>query len=120
MKYIFQFTIIAAISFVGELLGVLVPLPVPASIWGLLLLLVLLMTGLLQLRHVEKAADFLIQIMPLLFIGPTVSVLSLASGLADYIVAILVICIVSTVIVMAVTGLIAQAILRRREGQRDE
>lgn len=120
MEYVFQFLIIAAISFVGELLSLLLPLPIPGSVYGLLLLLLLLSTGLLKLRQVEKAGDFLVQIMPLLFIGPTVSILSVLDVVADSLVAILVICAITTIIVMAVTGLTAQAMLRRKGGKDDE
>ena len=38
MKYLFQFTIIGVITAIGELLNLLLPLPVPASIYGLVLL----------------------------------------------------------------------------------
>lgn len=120
MEFIFQFLIIAAVSFVGELLSLLLPLPIPGSIYGLLLLLLLLSTGLLKLRHVEKAGDFLVQIMPLLFIGPTVGILSVLDVVADSLPAILVICAVTTILVMAVTGLTAQAMLRRKEGDDHE
>ena len=42
MKYIHQFLIIMAISFIGELLSLL-PLPVPASVYGLFILLIYLL-----------------------------------------------------------------------------
>ena len=120
MEYVFQFLIIAAISFVGELLSLLLPLPIPGSVYGLLLLLLLLVTGLLKLRQVEKAGDFLVQIMPLLFVGPTVGILSVLDVVADSLVSILAICAITTIIVMAVTGLTAQAMLNRKGADKDE
>lgn len=120
MEYVFQFLIIAVISFVGEILSLTLPLPIPGSVYGLLLLLLLLSTGLLKLRHVEKAGDFLVQIMPLLFIGPTVGILSVLGVVADSLPAILAICAVTTIIVMAVTGLTAQAMLNRKGADKDE
>ena len=42
MKYFRQFFIILAISFVGEILHMVLPLPVPASIYGLVLMLLAL------------------------------------------------------------------------------
>ena len=120
MKYIFQFLIIAVISFVGELLSLLLPLPIPGSVYGLLLMLLLLSTGLLKLHQVEKAGDFLVQIMPMLFIGPTVGILSVLGVVADSLAAILVICAVTTIIVTAVTGLTAQAMLRGKEEEGHE
>ena len=44
MKFIRQFLIIILISFAGELLHAILPLPVPASIYGLLILLAGLQT----------------------------------------------------------------------------
>ena len=64
MKFVRQFMIILAISFVGELLHALLPLPVPASIYGLVLMLIGLQTGILPLSAVNEAGGFLIEIMP--------------------------------------------------------
>ena len=64
MKFVRQFMIILAISFVGELLHALLPLPVPASIYGLVLMLIGLQTGILPLNAVNEAGGFLIEIMP--------------------------------------------------------
>lgn len=120
MTYMFQFLIIAAVSFVGELLSLVVPLPIPGSVYGLLLLLVLLITGVVKLRHIEKAADFLIQIMPMLFIAPAVSVLPIFDRVADSLLAVALVCVVSTLVVMIVTGVVAQALVNRKEGRKHE
>ena len=112
MEYVFQFLIIAAVSFSGELLSLLLPLPVPASVYGLVLMLLLLCTGVIRLQQVEKTADFLISIMPLLFMGPNVSLLSVIGGISGSLPGIFVVCLVSTVVVLGVTGRTAQAVLR--------
>ena len=57
-----------AVSFVGEILHAVLPLPIPASIYGLVLMLALLMTGALKLDTVEDAGKFMIEIMPVMFI----------------------------------------------------
>ena len=64
MKYFKQFGIILTVSFLGELLHALIPLPVPASIYGLVLMLAALITGLIPLDRVREAGSFLIEIMP--------------------------------------------------------
>ena len=66
MKYLKQFGIILILSFAGELLNLLIPLPIPASIWGFALMFVCLQTGLLKLDYVKDTAIFLIEIMPLI------------------------------------------------------
>ena len=68
MKYIRQFMIIILISFVGEVLHYLLPLPISASIYGLVLMLVGLASGLIPLAAVKDTAYFLVETMPLMFI----------------------------------------------------
>ena len=42
MKYVIQFLIIAAFAIIGELLHWFIPLPIPASIYGIVLLFIAL------------------------------------------------------------------------------
>ena len=72
MKYITQLLYILLFSGLGELLEKVIPLPIPAAIYGLILLLIALCTGLLKEEKVADAADFLIAIMPVLFVAPAV------------------------------------------------
>ena len=60
MKYIRQFVIILFISFIGEALKYVLPLPIPASIYGLVLMFVLLETKVLKVEAVQDAGKFLI------------------------------------------------------------
>lgn len=125
VKYLKQMTVIMAVSFIGEFLNRVLPLPVPGSVYGLVLMFLLLVTGLIRSEQVEDAGGFLVKIMPVLFIGPSVSLITVMGGLADRLVPILAVCILSTMAVMAVTGLTAQAVLKRtagreRSGLRDE
>ena len=57
MKYVRQLLIILLISFLGEVCKYLLPFPIPASIYGLLLLFTALMTGILKLSSI-KQQDF--------------------------------------------------------------
>ena len=75
MKYMKQFGIIILIALSGEFLEKLLPLPVPGSIYGLGIMLALLMSGLLKVEAVKESADFLIEIMPLMFIPAAVGLL---------------------------------------------
>ena len=58
MKLLKQFLIILAISFLGEILKYLLPLPVPASIYGMVILFIGLLTGLIPLNSVRSAGKF--------------------------------------------------------------
>lgn len=122
MKFMRQMTIILGVSLLAELMELLIPLPIAASMYGLVLMLLGLVTKVIPLEKVEGAADFLIDIMPLLFVPPTVSVIANVEALKTMLVPLLVICIVTTVLIMAVTGRVAQGIMRggRKEDVSDE
>ena len=68
MKYLRQLLMILIFSFIGEVLHAVIPIQMPASIYGLVLLFIALMTGMVKLPQVHEAARFLIEIMPLMFI----------------------------------------------------
>lgn len=112
MKLLRQFGIILLITFVGELLKSLLPFPIPASIYGMLLMLVALMNGVFRLEAVEQAADFLIEIMPILFVPAAVGLMDVWNELKSMLLAVLVITAVVTVLVMAVTGMVTQWMIR--------
>lgn len=122
MKYIKQFALIAFLTFLGEMLNLLLPLPVPASIYGMVLLFLALQTGILKLSQVEETADLLLGVMPVFFISPTVSLMSSIGVIRDSLAGVLVTCFVSTVVVMVVTGLVSQAVIRhtKKEGSKNE
>ena len=115
MKYIKQFAVIGTITFCGELLNLLLPFPVPASIYGMVLLFVCLLTGIIKLSAIEETADLLLSVMPIFFISPTVSIMSSVGLMKDQLLGIFLTCIVSTMVVMAVTGWVAQAVMKRGE-----
>ena len=119
MKYLKQFAIILAVCLVGEGLKALLPLPIPASIYGLVLMLVFLMTGLLRLEQVENAADFLIQIMSPMFIPAAVGLMQSYHLLAPSLFAYAVIIAASTVAVMAVSGRITQRVIRKKNTEEN-
>ncbi|MCI8332813.1 MAG: CidA/LrgA family protein [Clostridiales bacterium] len=115
MKVIKPLAIIFFVSFLGEALHVLLPfLPVPASIYGLVIMLAGLLSGVIKLETVKTTASWLIAFMPLMFIGPSVQLMVSLRGQGSFIPAFIVISIVSTVVVMAVTGLVCQALIRKK------
>ena len=117
MKYLSQFAIILVISLLGEVIHALVPLPVPASVYGLLLLFIALMTGVIKLHQVEKAADLLIELMPLFFVPPGVSLITNWADISGLLLPFVAVVVISTVVVMAVTGRVTQALIRRGKGR---
>ncbi|MBD8972825.1 MAG: CidA/LrgA family protein [Clostridiales bacterium] len=112
MKYMKQFCLIMFISFLGEVLHHYLPLPIPSSIYGLVILFVGLMTGVVKLSHVEETGRFLIEIMPLMFIPAAVGLLESWGILAPIWIPIVGITLITTVIVMIVSGKITQFVIR--------
>lgn len=108
MRFIKQFSIILVISLIGEILHSFIPLPIPASIYGLLLMLAGLCTKIIPLDSVKETSFFLIDIMPLMFIPAAVGLLDSWGLLRPILIPFLVITIVSTIVVMAMTGKVTQ------------
>ena len=111
MLYLRQFCIILFVSFLGELLHVMIPLPIPASVYGLVLMLLALCTGIIKLNQVKETAGFLIEIMPVMFIPAAVGLLDSWPFLRPVWLPVIVITLASTVIVMAVTGKVTQKMI---------
>lgn len=118
MKILRQFMIILLISFLGEVLKAVLPLPVPASVWGLILMLAALRTGMIKLSQVSDAAVFLIEIMPVMFIPAGVGLLNAWGVLQPVWIPVGVITVLTTVIVMAVTGKVTQAVIQNSKKKR--
>jgi holin-like protein len=120
MKYMKQLLIILAFTGVGEALAYLVPFPIPAAIYGLVLLLIALGTGLLKTSQVKDAANFLISIMPILYVPICVKILEYWGVISQNAAAIVSITVVSTFLVFAVSGLVTQAIMKKKERKRHD
>lgn len=120
MKLLYQFGIILFVTFLGEVLYAFIPLPIPASIYGLLLMLFCLCTKMIKLDQVKIAADFLLDIMPPMFIPAAVGLIVVCKELQSVLIPILVITVVTTVVVMGVTGRTAQGILHRNRRGEEE
>ena len=104
MKYLKQFLIILAVSFIGEAFHHIIPLPVPASIYGLVLMFILLCAKVLKLDDVKDTAEFLILIMPVMFIPAGVKLMVSWNDLRPVLLPAVLILLVTTVLVFFVTG----------------
>lgn len=116
MKYLKQLLIIFIITCIGEILKFFIPLPIPASIYGMVLMLVVLVTGIIKLENVKEAGLFLVEIMPVMFIPPAVGLINTWGQLSSMFIPVLVITVVSTFAVMIVTGKFTDFLLSRKNG----
>lgn len=117
MKYLKEVLIITTVSLTGEILKYFIPLPVPASIYGLLIMLILLFSGVVKIERVKTTASFLISIMSVMFIPPAVAVISEWDNMKSMLIPLFVISTVTTVITFAVSGKVTDALLK---GEDDE
>ncbi len=104
---------ILAISFIGEILKYFLPLPIPASIYGMMILFIGLLTGIIPLEAVKDVGKFLIEIMPVMFIPAGVGLMSSWVNLKPVLLPVSIITVVSIVTVMIATGRTSQWIIRR-------
>ena len=116
MKYLHQAVILAAITFAAEIIKYLLPLPIPVSIYGLVLLFLLLKTGILPLEKIQDVGDLLLELMPLLLVPASVSFVTALDTVQEMLLPVLIMGLVGTLLVMVITGRVAQAVIRRRKG----
>lgn len=113
MKYVIQFMIIIGFSFIGEFLHYILPLPIPASIYGIVLLFAALELKILKVNDIREVSSFLIAVMPMMFIPAAVGLVNswdiISSSLLKYII----VTFVTTFVVMGVSGLLTQFVIRK-------
>ncbi|MCL2058483.1 MAG: CidA/LrgA family protein [Oscillospiraceae bacterium] len=120
MAYIKQFGIILGVTFVAEIIRFLVPLPIPAGVYGLVLMLVALKTGLIKLEWVKDAGLFLVGLLQLMFIPAAVGLIDSYAGFSDILPQSILAVLVSTTLVIAATGVVVQRALKRTLKRSDK
>ena len=120
MKYLKQFTIILAVSFVGEILHKIISLPIPSSIYGIVLLFFLLETKQLPVEAVAETGKFLLEIMPVMFIPAAVGIIDAWDVIRPSLLSYAMITFVSTVLVMVSAGKVTQAIIKKGKARKTD
>lgn len=114
MTFLKPLSIIFACTFAGELMRYTIPLPIPANIYGLLLLFFLLVTKIVPLSSVESTGNFLIDIMPVMFVPAGVGIISSWQSLSSILIPYIAILVISTIVVHSVTAKIADVIINKK------
>lgn len=112
------FFILTGLYLAGEGISRYFDLTLPGGVIGMVLLTGLLVSGMLDIRRVELAADLLLEKMSLFFVPAGVGLLVYAELVAAHWPAILLVGALSFICVLAVTGITVQALVRWR-GRRD-
>lgn len=115
MKIFKQLFIILGINLAGELLSSYLNLPLPGSITGMILLLILLLTGVVKEHQIRETADYMLQNMGFFFIPAGVSILISYQALEGHYFQTVLAIVISTVLVLAITALATQLLININE-----
>lgn len=115
MKYIRQICVIFVFSFLGELCHAIIPLSIPASVYGMILLFTALRLKIVPKESVKEAGSFLVALLPLIFVVPAVGLLEYWHMIAGHAVAFGFLIVCSLVITFAVSGLVTQIVIRSKK-----
>ncbi len=117
MKYLYQAGIIFLFTFLGEALTALIPLPIPAAIWGLLLMFAALCTKLIRVQQIRECSAFLTALLPALFVAPAVNLMDQAKALLGSLPRVIAIVLISTAVTLLAAGRVTQALIKREKGE---
>lgn len=113
VNYLRQGLLIFGFTLLGEALHALLPFPIPAAIYGLVLLFAALCLRIVKVAHIKQLSGFLLTIMPLFFVSPAVNLLQSWGLLLPNLGYILLLIAVSTILVFAVSGLVCQTVCKK-------
>ena len=119
MKYLKQFLLIMLFSFLGELCRYLIPYPIPASIYGMLLMFGALSLKIVKLDNIREGGYFLTSCLPVLFVAPVVNLMDCWDRIRDNWLAVSLIVVVSTLVTFGVSGMVTQWFMNRRKAGAD-
>ncbi|MDR1903556.1 MAG: CidA/LrgA family protein [Treponema sp.] len=118
MKILRQLGVLFIICFTAQIIHSVLPLDFPAGIIGLIMLLLLLISGLLRTEHIAEPANFLLANLSFFFIPATVRVINYLAVLKNTAIQIMLICVITTIVTFAVTALsvtFTMKLLRRKD-----
>lgn len=113
MKYVLQVTIILGITFLGEVLGKIIPLPIHSSIYGMAILFLLLLSGKLALKEIEETGMFFITYMPIFILPAGIGLMDSFGTLVSEFMKVSSIMILPTIFVLIVSGKVTEWMLKK-------
>mgnify|MGYP003289439759 FL=1 len=118
MKYIFQFCILMVFVLLGEVCEHFIPLPIAGSIYGLVLLFLALVFGVVKLHWVEDVANWFHNTMSLFFVAPAVAVIDIWGDIADIWWILVLLMVAAYLVTMITTGITADALIHDSDKKR--
>lgn len=106
-------------TLMGETMQRILPLPIPASVYGLVLLFASLCAGIVKLEQVKETGHFLVSILPILFVTPTVSILEHWNLIAPRLIPIAALILGSTMLTFGISGTVTRLISKKEDSGHD-
>ena len=119
MKYLNQFLIIMGFTLAGEALQRLIPLPIPASVYGIVLLFSALCLKVVKVEQVKDAGGFLTSILPILFVSPVVGILENWALIKNALLPMFLLVVATTMTTFGISGRVTQWMMKRKGGGGD-
>ena len=119
MKYLAQFCIILGYTFIGEALQRILPLPIPGSVYSLILLFLSLCFGVRRLDEVKETAHYLTTILPVMFVAPAVGIVEYLDMVRSSLIPIVLVILATTVITFGITGTLVQRFLKKEDDNHE-
>jgi len=113
MTYLSQLAIIIGITYASEVIVNVFKIPFPGSVLGMLVLFACLKLKWIKLSSIKESGEMLLNHLPIMFVPLGVGIYQYADHIKNEAVALIAIIMVTTVIVMSVTGLAVQRIKRK-------
>lgn len=111
MKIFREALIILGIYLLGELISKGLSLPIPGNILGMIILLILLCCNIVKVEKVETVSNFFLDHLAFFFVPAGVGLLTSFDSIKDSLILIILLCIITTSIVIVVTGLTVQIVM---------
>jgi len=122
MKILIQIGVIFGLYWISQCIEAVLPIPFPASVISMLLLLALLLLRLIKVEQIREKTDFVLGNLSFFFVPVIASVINYVDVIAENAVALLVISLVTTVLTFGVTAWVVQLTRRaldRRKGETE-
>ncbi|WP_026894916.1 CidA/LrgA family protein [Clostridiisalibacter paucivorans] len=117
MNILLQFGIIVGIWQIGELISYWTNLPIPGTVLGMIILFILLNTKIIKIEDLKISSDFLLNNLAFFFIPAGVALIGSIGVLKDAWLSLLIITLLTTFIVMGITGLIVENMIKWRKNK---
>lgn len=119
MKFFRESILLLSIYFVGEIISKGLNLPIPGNIIGMILLFILLSTNVLKVEKVENLANFFLDHLAFFFIPAAVGLMTSFASLKGSIFKIILLCILTTIIVISITAVTVEFICKRKSNGKN-